>query len=689
MRRLTVLFICLTGLVIVLTTLSQAQQHVDSAALNKAFEDFSKFEYGDNITTLNTIDNAFLIAQQDKGLRRNLEKRFIAILQTNATVCSKKYACDKLSSIGSVDAVAVLKGLLDNSDFSHSARIALERLADPVADKALLDALPQVKGKLKIGLINSLGSRKNAKAVDDLRELLNDPDKEIVHAAVCALGKIDTPQATQALLNYVGQKPPNDADVVTAQLLALENLTKAGKYKQAREICETLYGQNNPEWIRLAGFKGLVETQPEKARTLLLQALADDDTKYQGFAAQFITEMPLKKDLAFFFDAFDKLPPSGQVALIDISLSVGEKNNVSTIRNLSKSDQETVRIAACQALGRVGGPSDVLFLAEVAAAHKGAESIAAYQSLVDLTGQDINPTMLKLLDQADAPVRVVLIETLALRSADEALDIIAGYINDPDKRIRTAAIKAIGGVGNENHISALVVLMEQNDEVTERTAIKEALKSICGRIGEKCSRNILSAYNRADKSLRLELLELFALVGSSETLDVLRSELTNPDETIRNAGIQVLVNWPHAEAMKDLESIVANTKNQTHYVLAFRGFIRLVRLLDEPTGQKVSHLTKASSLSRRPEETRLILAALGGISGSIEALKVAEEFLNQKDVIREAVAALLEIAGTLDIKFKDDVARVMKKVLQLIDDENVIQNVRVVIRRFDIPIESL
>ena len=50
---------------------------------------------------------------------------------------------------------------------------------------------------------------------------------------------------------------------------------------------------------------------------------------------------------------------------------------------------------------------------------------------------------------------------------------------------------------------------------------------------------------------------------------------------------------------------------------------------------------------------------------------------------------MLEIAGTLDIKSKDDVARVMKKVLQLIDDENVIQNVRVVIRRFDIPIESL
>ena len=90
-----------------------------------------------------------------------LEARLIAILEGDATDLAKQYACRQLAMVGSDASVPVLAGLLPSPRLSHMARYALEAIPDPSVDDALREALDKVQGRQRLGVIGSLGARRD------------------------------------------------------------------------------------------------------------------------------------------------------------------------------------------------------------------------------------------------------------------------------------------------------------------------------------------------------------------------------------------------------------------------------------------------------------------------------------------------------------------------------------------------
>jgi HEAT repeat protein len=87
------------------------------------------------------------------------------------------------AEIGTKQAVPALAALLADPKLAHYARYGLEPIPDPSVDKALRDALGKIKGRPLVGVINSIGQRKDA---------------EVADAAAAALGRISgTPAATK------------------------------------------------------------------------------------------------------------------------------------------------------------------------------------------------------------------------------------------------------------------------------------------------------------------------------------------------------------------------------------------------------------------------------------------------------------------------------------------------------------
>jgi len=89
--------------------------------------------------------------------------------------------------------------MLTQQDTSEMARYALERI--PVLPSTMHCEMPWIKpqGKTKIGIINSLGDRRDIASVTPLGKLLNDTDNEITLAAAAALGKIADANAAEKL----------------------------------------------------------------------------------------------------------------------------------------------------------------------------------------------------------------------------------------------------------------------------------------------------------------------------------------------------------------------------------------------------------------------------------------------------------------------------------------------------------
>src|SRR5207249_768825 len=97
----------------------------------------------------------------------------------------------QLEYIGAAESVATLTKLLNDSDaeLKECARRALEKNAAPAASESLRAALKQATDPAwQLGLISSLGERRDATAVDLIKPYLR--NKSTAAAAGAALAKI-------------------------------------------------------------------------------------------------------------------------------------------------------------------------------------------------------------------------------------------------------------------------------------------------------------------------------------------------------------------------------------------------------------------------------------------------------------------------------------------------------------------
>ena len=190
-------------------------------------------------------------------------EQLIAVLQsTEASQADKVAACRQLATVGTKDAVPALAALLPDEKLSHMARYALEPIPDPTVDEALRQALGQLRGRPLIGVIASLGVRRDAKAVPALSAMLQDADQGVAQAAAKALGKIGTTGAAQAARAGIGQGAQESRSAMADGCLGCaEALLAAGQPTQAAALYESVSKAQLPAYYRVAAARGAIRAR--------------------------------------------------------------------------------------------------------------------------------------------------------------------------------------------------------------------------------------------------------------------------------------------------------------------------------------------------------------------------------------------------------------------------------------------
>ena len=118
----------------------------------------------------------------------------VAILEDPASSeFAKAKACQRLAVVGDETAVPSVASLLGDPRLSHYARSALEPMSGPAPDTALRDALGSLEGGLLIGVINSIGWRRDPQALTELARLRHGEDASVAAAATWAISRIRRP----------------------------------------------------------------------------------------------------------------------------------------------------------------------------------------------------------------------------------------------------------------------------------------------------------------------------------------------------------------------------------------------------------------------------------------------------------------------------------------------------------------
>lgn len=223
--------------------------------LDTAFEALKKFDWGSDLGALAPIEDAITSAHGKPETGKEIETRLIAAMKGELSRDAREFVCRKLSNVGTAACVPGLAALLVDKESSHMSRFALEQIPAPEAAQALREALPRASGLVKVGIISSLGARRDAAAVAPLGELLKDGDAAIARAAALALGAIGNVESAAVLQRTLAGGGPA---VVDALLSCAEALLSSNKLADATAIYKTFAQDHQPRLVRLAANRGLL-----------------------------------------------------------------------------------------------------------------------------------------------------------------------------------------------------------------------------------------------------------------------------------------------------------------------------------------------------------------------------------------------------------------------------------------------
>ena len=234
-----------------------AAAHVDASACNEAFRALLTYDSGSPRSLLLPIDDAVAASSNEPAARARLEARLLEALQKAGSTVAKEYVCSQLASIGAKAAVPALARLLLEPQLVTAARNALERIPGEAPVAALRKALPQARGDSRLGIVQSLGVRRDAASLRLLSEFLQQPEFELACAAAAALGEIGSARAGWFLAeNFARATASLRQAMADSLLVCAERAEQEGRRADAQALLKLLAGTALPSHVRQAAERG-------------------------------------------------------------------------------------------------------------------------------------------------------------------------------------------------------------------------------------------------------------------------------------------------------------------------------------------------------------------------------------------------------------------------------------------------
>lgn len=412
------------------------------------------------------------------------EGELIAVIESDSASHKEKAdACRQLGIIGTKRAVAPLAALLGDEKLSHMARYGLEPIPDPAVDEAFRDALGKLKGRPLVGVIGSIGVRRDAKAVPALAKLQHNSDRDVAQAASRALGSIGTSDASKALMRAIetDSTSVNSLARFEGLLRCAERLAANDKKDEAIVIYDLLRGYAAAHQVRGGALRGAILTRGKKGVALLREYLQNKDYIMFSAAVQAAQEMEGAEVTKALTDGLKGLPADNQILIIMTLGERGDSAALPALSDLARSGEKNVRIEAIKAMPDIGDASAVPILAGLMGDSDGEISKAAQEALAALPGREVDAKVMAMLESGDTSQRLTALELIKRRRMTNVGGALLKATKDEDESVRTVSIRMLGDLGGEVEFGVLVDLLLGAKGSSEIRAAERALSAACMR----------------------------------------------------------------------------------------------------------------------------------------------------------------------------------------------------------------
>jgi HEAT repeat protein len=585
------------------------------------------------------------------------EDRLLNLLKSDAPLQEKAAACQELARIGTRQAVPVLAPLLTDETLSPMAQFALEPIPDPSVDAAFRDALGKLQGRLLVGVIVSLGVRKDTQAIEPLARCLSDPDPAVAQAAARALGSIGgaaVPVLESALATGSSANQPAICEGLLRCAGALSGTEAAAIYDKLRRL------PNPSRQVRVAALSGAIRSRGANGIPLLVEAIRTESYVPVADAIRISMDMPGVEVTKALAGELAQANPEKQLLLLQTLGNRGDATAVSAVVPLAQNGPANRRVVAIRSLVQLGNSSSLPVLVALLRDPETTVSSAAQTGLIGFPGKDADTAVVGLLNEPDARIRILAIEAVAQRRIITAVPDLLRSAGDADASVAGASFKALGELGEVAEIPGVVNALLETKALT---AGETALTAICARQPDPtvCTDKLLPGLAKAKGEPKLALLRTLGTLGGPPALAAVRAAATDADESVKETAWRALCDWPTVDVLPDLAQITKSTADTKFKSLALRGQLRLIPMQTVTVPQQVAQVKELLPMIKQMQEERLALSTLGGLH-SAESLALVMSYLTNEGLKEEASVAAVAIGEKIVASHPTEVAEAMQQI---------------------------
>jgi HEAT repeat protein len=589
-----------------------------------------------------------LFGQESAVATVSSEAELLEVLRGDAPGSDKAIACKRLAVFGSAAAVPELAKLLGDEKFSSWSRIALEAIPGEEADDALRTAASQLQGRLLIGVINSLGVRRDGQAVDLLTAKLKDAEPAVAASAAVSLGYIGTPEAAAALRGALASASGVVRSAVAEGcILCAEQFIKGGKTDSAIEIYDQVRQTELPKQRRVEATRGAILARGAQGIPLLMEQLRSNDQAMFQLGLTAARELTVKEAVPALLAEINQADPEKAVLIVQALADRQGSIDLATILEVASTGPKPVRIAAINALRRMGDASCVEKLVAFGTDSDPDFRLPSRTALVDIQDDGVNRKILAMLPTAADAVKQLLVEVIGLRRMEATADLLK-LLDGSSTALRHAALESLGRTVPQAKLPVLIgqVIGSKNEQ--DAAVARQALQMAAVRMPDReaCAAELVTAMGNAPVATKTQLLEILGAVGGKKALEAMAAAGKDADPQLKDMSTRLLGDWMTADAAPVLLELASQGPLDKYQVRAMRGYIRIARQFVMSEEQRVAMCGKAWQAAKQPAEKLLVVEIMGRYP-SLEMLKLAVEASKTPETKAEASKVAWAIAEKL------------------------------------------
>ena len=589
-----------------------------------------------------------------------------ALLESDVSIREKQIACMQLAIVGTADSIPVLTPLLQDAKLAHSARTALEGIPDPAVDDALRDSLSKLEGNQLVGVINSIGVRRDVQAVEKLTEMLSSSDVQTSAAAAGALGQIAVPAAVTTLLERLAAGGDHSEATAIACLACGDMLIDDNQQARAVEVYDAVRQSDTPRHLRIAATWSAVRARGNDALSLITELLQGEDDAMFAVALQ-ATRIPIAAPVTgALVDALSQRSPDRRALIITALGDLGDAAVLPEIIPSVNDESRVVQLAAIGALEQLGDSAVIDQLIDVASGGDAVVTRAARNALEGLSGKDVNSALAGKLSANSA--NELLVSIAGNRRITEAIPALWKAAESRQLNVRDAAVRALGETIGPDEIVKLIRMVVAAESEHDRKATVAALTKACMRTPDREAtvKEVSAELSRASVEMRFVLYELLRVVGGKTALQQVVEGARDPRDASQDASTRALGKWLTPDVAPELLELAKSFRNRKYRIRSMRGYVRVIQQFGLPADERLEMARQAFKVAERSEEKILTLNALTRFA-MLDSLVLATDHLNDPALRDTAAQVALQMVspnyGMIDqIKDKKALRRAMQKI---------------------------